>query len=86
MKEDDNNLSGKLGMPDDAVLVKQSWACDFFFSKSAHLLYVRASGCQAGPVRIERRELIDLLNIYDQQLKDKEAQLLADLECDEDDF
>lgn len=73
-------------MPEDAVAVKQAGPLEFYFSRSEHLLLVRIPGCQAAPVRLARTEIADLLNIFDQQTREKETRLLADLESDEDDF
>ena len=86
MKEDNKKVSGKPEMPGDAVLVKQTGPLEFYFSKSEQILLVGISGCQGGPGRLARPEIIGLLNVFDQQTREKEAELLAELECDEDDF
>ncbi|MGC2063532.1 MAG: hypothetical protein WA610_11185 [Thermodesulfovibrionales bacterium] len=86
MKNDNRDMSAKPAMPDDAVLVKQTGPLEFYFSQSEHIFLVVISGCQAGPIRLSRPEIIGLLNIFDQKTQDKESTLLAELECDEDDF
>ncbi len=73
-------------MPDDAILVKQAGLLEFYFSKSGHVFLVSMPGCQSGPARLARADLMGLLDIFDQQTQEKEAQLLEELECDEDDF
>jgi hypothetical protein len=86
MEEEYQNKSGKPEMPDDAVLVKQTNSLEFYFSKLDHIILVKISGCQTGPFRLARPDIIGLLNILDQQTQEKESHLLAELECDEDDF
>jgi hypothetical protein len=73
-------------MPDDAVLVKQTDSLEFYFSQSEHVFLVRVSGCQTGPVRLGRPDIVGLLSIFDHQIQEKESALMAELECDEDDF
>ena len=73
-------------MPEDAILVKQAGLLEFYFSKSEHVFLVSTPGCQSGPARLARADLMGLLDIFDQQTQEKEAQLLEELECDEDDF
>jgi len=86
MEEDDKGASGETAMPADAVLAKQTGPLEFYFSQSQHVFLVRISGGHAAPVRLGRTEIIGLLNIFDQQTQEKESALLAELECDEDDF
>jgi hypothetical protein len=86
MEEDNDNVSGDVAMPADAVLVKQAGALEFYFSQAQHVFLLRMAGGQTGPVRFGRPEIIGLLNIFDQQTQEKESALLAELESDEDDF
>lgn len=86
MGEGNNNASGDAAMPDDVVLVKQTGGLEFYFSQSEHSLFVRISGCPAGPIRLSRSELTGLLHIFDQQTQEKETRLLAELDDDDDDF
>ncbi|MBA4374238.1 MAG: hypothetical protein C0402_15415 [Thermodesulfovibrio sp.] len=82
----DQSLPGHAAMPADAVLIKQVDLLEVYFSESEQLLFVKISGCQSGPARLTRQELAGLLNLFDQQIQEKEARLLAELDSDEDDF
>jgi hypothetical protein len=92
MKEDNKEKSLKPEIPDDAVLVTRTGPLEFYFSKSEDMFLVGMPGSRAVPVRIARPEIINLLNILGplvedvQHAREKEEQLVAELECDEDDF
>lgn len=87
MKETDlASLPRQPEMPADAVLVKQADCLEFYFSEAEHLMVVRIPGGQSGPVRLDRAAVAELLQSFDQQIREKESRLLAELEADEDDF
>ena len=92
MKEDNKAASRKSVIPEDTVLITQTGPLEFYFSKSEDMFFVSMSGDQAVSVRLARSEIIDLLNVLGPLVEDihhareKEVQLVAELECDEDDF
>lgn len=82
----ENKTSYKPELPADAVLIKQIGSLFFYFSKSQHDVFIEISDYHAGPVKFARSEISDLLNIIDQKTEEKENDLIAELEADDDDF
>ena len=72
-------------LPADAVLVKQIGALGFYFSKTEHAFFIKTEDYHAGAVKFTKTEIIDLLNIFDLQTGEKEKDLFADLDADDDD-
>lgn len=67
----------------DDVLVKQIGGLRFYFSKQEHKFYVDYG---TGREALSRADIIELLKIIDGHAGEKEQDLMADLERDEDDF
>ena len=71
-------------LPADVVLVKQIGSLGFFFSKTQHAFFIKTEDYHTGPVKFTKAEIIELLNIYDLQTGEKEKDLLAELDADDD--
>ena len=71
-------------LPVDAVFVKQIGSLGFYFSKTQHTFFIETSDYHAGPVKFSKTEIIELLNIFDRQTEEKEKDLLAELDADDD--
>lgn len=85
MKKDKKPKSYKQEIPADAVLVKEIGSICFYFSKVKHEFYMETAEYHAGPVVLSRTDIVELLNIYDKQSKEKEEELITDIEQEDDD-
>lgn len=86
MAKDNKKVTEKLKLPDNAVLVKQMGALEFYFSKTKHAFFVSVSDYHAGSIQLSRNDLVELLNIFDKQTAEKETALMSDLGNEDDDF
>ena len=67
-------------LPPDASVIKKidSWA--IYFSKSTSSLYVLATEYHAGPLKLSREDLSELMGIIEKNRDELEKEIITDLE------
>jgi hypothetical protein len=74
----------KQELPPDAVMVKQIGPLAFYLSKEQDAFFITTEDYHSGPVKFSKTEMLELLSIFQQQTGEKEKELLAELEQEDD--